>query len=109
MILITLAQIQARAAERPPEYLQEITPALVCVRPDGVHEYNDQHPAWRAAVKKYRPVPRGLGDTVERTLDATGIGPVAKKIITTVTGRPCGCAKRRDFLNGLVPYKQNGG
>ncbi len=108
MILITPAQLQARAAERPPEYLQEIAPALVRVRPDGVHEYDDRHPAWRAAVKKYRPAPRGLGDTVERTLDATGIGPVAKRIITTVTGRPCGCAKRRDFLNGLVPYKRQG-
>ena len=108
MILITPAQLQARAAERPPEYLQEIALALVRVRPDGVHEYDNRHPAWREAVKKYRPVARGLGDTVERALDATGIGPVAKRLITAVTGRPCGCAKRRDFLNGLVPYKRQG-
>ena len=108
MIRVSAAQLQARAAERPPEYLLEIAPALARMLPDGVQEYDEQHPAWRAAVKKYRPAARGLGDTIERTLDATGIGPVAKKIITTVTGRPCGCAKRRDFLNGLVPYKRQG-
>ena len=49
MIRVSPAQLQARAAERPPEYLQEITQALVRVLPDGVQEYDDQHPAWRAA------------------------------------------------------------
>jgi hypothetical protein len=29
---------------------------------------------------------------------------VAKKVITAVTGKPCGCDKRRDLLNRLVPY-----
>jgi hypothetical protein len=104
MIRITPAQLQARLAQRPPEYLAEIAPALLRTLPDGTQEYDEHHPAWRAALKKYRPLARGLGDTVERVLDATGIGPVAKKIITTVTGKPCGCAKRRDLLNKLVPY-----
>ena len=67
-------------------------------------EYNEHHPAWRAALKKYRPPARGLGDTGERVLDATGIGPVAKTVILAVTGKPCGCDKRRDLLNKLVPY-----
>jgi len=52
----------------------------------------------------YRPPDRGLGDTVERVLDWTGIGPVAKKVIRKVTGRPCRCAKRREQLNRLAPY-----
>ena len=104
MIRITPAQLQARLAQRPPEYLAEIAPALLRTLPDGTQEYDERHPAWRAALKKYRPPARGLGDTVERVLDATGIGPVAKTVITTVTGKPCGCDKRRDLLNKLVPY-----
>jgi len=48
---------------------------------------------------------RGLGDTVERVLTATGVGPVVKKVIERVTGRPCGCGKRRDAFNRAVPYK----
>jgi hypothetical protein len=64
------------------------------------------HPAWLADAKKHRPRSRGLGDTVERVLDATGIGPVAKKVITRITGKPCGCDRRRDQLNRLVPYRK---
>ena len=41
---------------------------------------------------------------MERVLNATGVGPVAKTVITAVTGKPCGCDKRRDLLNKLVPY-----
>jgi len=52
----------------------------------------------------FRPPDRGLGDTVERVLDRTGIGSVAKRVIKSVTGRPCRCRKRRDQLNRLVPY-----
>ena len=54
--------------------------------------------------RNVRPADRGLGDTIERVLDATGIGPAAKRIIRRITGKPCGCAKRRDRLNRLVPY-----
>jgi len=72
--------------------------------PAGAREYDADHPAWLADAKKHRPPARGLGDTVERVLDATGIGPVAKRMITRITGKPCGCDKRRDLLNRLVPY-----
>jgi hypothetical protein len=53
-----------------------------------------------------RPPSRGLGDTVARVLNATGVGPVAKTVITAVTGQPCGCEKRRNLLNKLVPYSK---
>jgi len=52
----------------------------------------------------WRPPDRGLGDTVEWVLAATGIGPLAKRLIRRVTGRPCGCGHRRDRLNRLVPF-----
>lgn len=46
---------------------------------------------------------KGLGDTVEKITKATGI----KRVVTAVskaTGKPCGCAERRDSLNRMFPY-----
>jgi hypothetical protein len=49
---------------------------------------------------------KGLGDTIEKITTATGI----KKVVETVakvTGKDCGCAKRRDTLNRVFPYQNN--
>lgn len=49
---------------------------------------------------------KGLGDTVEKITTATGI----KKIVQTVskvTGKDCGCDKRRDTLNRMFPYQES--
>jgi len=45
----------------------------------------------------------GLGDTIEKITEATGI----KKVVDTVSKvikKDCGCAKRKDALNRLFPY-----
>jgi len=50
----------------------------------------------------------GLGDAVEAVAEATGI----KKIVETVakaTGRDCGCGRRKEALNRLVPFKKENG
>ena len=44
----------------------------------------------------------GLGDTVEKVFDATGIGAVAKFIM----GEDCGCSDRREVLNKVFPYQK---
>ena len=49
---------------------------------------------------------KGLGDTVEKITEATGI----KKVVETIskaTGKDCGCANRKDALNRMFPYKTN--
>lgn len=49
---------------------------------------------------------KGLGDTIEKITTATGI----KKVVETVakvTGKDCGCSKRRDALNRVFPYNNN--
>tara|TARA_R100000315_G_C5082281_1_gene47621 strand:+ start:151 stop:342 length:192 start_codon:yes stop_codon:yes gene_type:complete len=49
---------------------------------------------------------QGLGDSIERFAQATGI----KKVVDTiskVTGKDCGCEKRKDILNKKFPYKNN--
>ena len=43
---------------------------------------------------------RGLGDTVARFTEATGI----KKLADKIPGG-CGCEKRRGILNKILPYK----
>jgi hypothetical protein len=48
---------------------------------------------------------KGLGDTIEKITTATGI----KKVVNTVskiTGKDCGCNKRKDNLNRMFPYQQ---
>ena len=46
---------------------------------------------------------RGLGDVVERFTEATGI-KAAVKAVEHLTGVPCGCDGRRDWLNKIVPF-----
>ena len=49
---------------------------------------------------------KGLGDTVEKITEATGI----KKVVETVAkaaGKDCGCGKRKDALNRAFPYKED--
>jgi glycerol dehydrogenase-like iron-containing ADH family enzyme len=48
---------------------------------------------------------KGLGDTIAKITEATGI----KKVVETVakaTGKDCGCSKRQDTLNRLFPYNK---
>jgi hypothetical protein len=49
---------------------------------------------------------KGLGDTIEKVTKATGI----KKVVETVAeaaGKDCGCGKRKDTLNRLLPYNED--
>ena len=49
----------------------------------------------------------GLGDSIEKIAKATGI----KKVVDTVskvTGKDCGCNKRKQTLNTMFPYNPNG-
>ena len=43
---------------------------------------------------------KGLGDTVEKITEATGI----KSVVEAVAGEDCGCKERKETLNKLFPY-----
>lgn len=45
----------------------------------------------------------GLGDVVDAVTTATGIKAVTEAV-AKATGRECGCKKRREALNKLVPF-----
>jgi hypothetical protein len=55
-------------------------------------------------VAKYESQSEGLGDTVEKITEATGI----KKAVKFMAGEDCGCDERKSKLNHLFPdYKPN--
>ena len=51
---------------------------------------------------------RGLGDTIARIAHATGVDQIAHAF-ERVTGRECGCERRRQALNEVVPYGSGSG
>ena len=46
---------------------------------------------------------KGLGDTIEKITTATGIKKVVDAV-NKVTGKDCGCGKKKKNLNRLFPY-----
>ena len=47
---------------------------------------------------------KGFGDTVAKFTKATGIKAVVDQV-SQMTNTDCGCDKRRDTLNRMIPYK----
>jgi hypothetical protein len=57
---------------------------------------------WKAKFEKQQESKsKGLGDTVEKFTEATGI----KKVVKSVVGDSCGCDERKATLNKLFSYK----
>jgi len=57
------------------------------------------------AKAKTKASSKGLGDTIEKITEATGI----KKVVETfskVTGVDCKCEERKAKLNNLIPYRR---
>lgn len=47
---------------------------------------------------------KGLGDTIEKFTEATGI----KSVVEWISGSTdCGCEERKEWLNEAFPYKEN--
>ena len=49
---------------------------------------------------------KGLGDTVAKITHALGLDKVAEKVAEAVVADDCGCKRRQEKLNELVPYKK---
>jgi hypothetical protein len=47
---------------------------------------------------------RGVGDVVEIAARMTGV-KAAVQVVEKITGKPCGCEKRRDRMNKLMPFR----
>jgi len=46
--------LELQARRRAPEYLADLAPAIVDRNSEGVF-FDTKHPAWKAAIEKYRP------------------------------------------------------
>ncbi len=49
---------------------------------------------------------KGFGDSVEKFTTKTGIKKVVEKVTKAAGVEDCGCGKRRDTLNRIIPYKK---
>lgn len=58
-----------------------------------------EYKEWKA---KYDSSSKGLGDTVEKITEATGI----KKVVKFLAGEDCGCDERKEVLNKKFRYKK---
>jgi len=47
---------------------------------------------------------RGLGDDLEKVFKATGISSLVEKTTEVLGIKDCGCSRRRDWMNELIPY-----
>ena len=61
-------------------------------------EYKD-YASWK---QNYEASSEGLGDSIEKITEATGI----KKAVEFLSGGDCGCEERKKLLNELIPYKK---
>lgn len=59
------------------------------------------------AILKQPEESRGLGDTIAKITEATGLDKLSE-IYTQITGKDCGCKSRQEALNKLFPYGAQG-
>ena len=50
---------------------------------------------------------KGLGDSIEKFTELTGIKSFAQMTTRAMGKKDCGCNKRKNWLNKKFPYKQN--
>ena len=48
----------------------------------------------------------GLGDTIEKITQSSGIKTLVEKTTEKVGISDCGCQKRKEYLNKKFPYKK---
>ena len=58
-----------------------------------------------ARCDRYMGPPRGAGDVIHAIARSTGAASIVKAV-ERVTGKPCGCQKRREQLNNAVPFTE---
>lgn len=58
--------------------------------------------AYREWKAKYEKESSGVGDTVEKVFEKTGVAKVAKWAL----GEDCGCDERKTVLNRMFPYQK---
>jgi len=55
---------------------------------------------YKEYIKEHKSKSKGVGDSIEKVTESTGI----KKAVKFIAGEDCGCDNRKDKLNELMPY-----
>ena len=58
------------------------------------------------SLKDYSGPSRGLGDSISKFTQATGLHSLAQVGARAVGKKDCGCNKRKEKLNKMFPYKK---
>ena len=66
---------------------------------ENLDKRTKEYKEWK---EKRDAAPKGLGDSVEKITEATGI----KKAVKFIAGEDCGCDQRKERLNKLFRYRQ---
>ena len=48
---------------------------------------------------------KGLGDSIAKITHFFGIDKLAEKVANLLGKKDCGCERRKDQLNNIIPYK----
>ena len=54
--------------------------------------------------KQTKTKSKGLGDTIAKVTEATGLDKLAEKLSELAGKEDCGCKRRQEKLNQLFPY-----
>ena len=68
---------------------------------ENLDKRTKQYKAYKEWKEKREAAPEGVGDTLEKVFEATGVADVVKFI----AGEDCGCDERKAKLNKLLPFR----
>lgn len=68
---------------------------------ENLDKRTKQYKAYKEWKEKREAAPEGVGDTLEKVFEATGVADVVKFI----AGEDCGCSERKNRLNKLLPFR----
>jgi len=68
---------------------------------ENLDKRTKQYKAYKEWKAKREAAPEGVGDTLEKVFEATGVADVVKFI----AGEDCGCSERKNRLNKLLPFR----
>lgn len=57
--------------------------------------------------QKIKKKSKGLGDTIAKITNFFGLDILADRIAKFFGKQDCGCTRRKNKLNKLIPYKKN--
>jgi hypothetical protein len=70
---------------------------------ENLDKRTKEYKEWKANFEEINEeTSEGLGDTIEKVTEATGI----KKLVKFIAGDDCGCDDRKEKLNKLFPYNK---